>query len=419
MNEFEEENIDRALATEESKKEKKRNKAFKKGVLTGILCTILILGAVVAGVAIYFARSLGSLGLEGFSLGKLKYITGLINYYYYEDPDPKALGEGVYKGVMEGLKDPYSVYYTKNEYEDMMIDTTGNYAGIGAVLSKNIETGQVTVISIYKGTPAEKAGLQAGDIIVSVDGHRGESEELDSFVRHIRGEEGTKIVLEYEREGKQDVVEITRAEVKVPSVEHEMLPGNIGYIAIADFSSNTKEQYDEAMKDLQAQGMKAVVFDLRYNGGGLVDSVVEILDEILPEGTTVYMEDKNGKRTDYTSDGEHYLDMPIAVLTSKNTASAAEIFAGAIRDYEYGTLIGTKTYGKGIVQTTVPLSDGSAIKITIASYFTPSGECIHKKGIKPDVELEYEFMGGDDEEYSTSLDNQIQKACEILREEMK
>ena len=214
-------------------------------------------------------------------------------------------------------------------------------------------------------------------------------------------------------------MEITRAEVKVPSVEHEMLPGNIGYIAIADFSSNTKEQYDEAMKDLQAQGMKAVVFDLRYNGGGLVDSVVEILDEILPEGTTVYMEDKNGKRTDYTSDGEHYLDMPIAVLTSKNTASAAEIFAGAIRDYEYGTLIGTKTYGKGIVQTTVPLSDGSAIKITIASYFTPSGECIHKKGIKPDVELEYEFMGGDDEEYSTSLDNQIQKACEILREEMK
>ena len=331
----------------------------------------------------------------------------------------KSLGEGVYKGVMEGLHDPYSVYYTKSEYEDMMIDSTGNYAGSGAVLSKNIETGAVTVVSVYEGTPAENAGLQSGDVIISAAGHRGDSEELESFVRYVRGEEGTKLVIEYEREGKSNVVEVTRAQVSVPSVKYEMMPGNIGYIALAEFSSNTKEQFDAAMEDLQSQGMQAVIFDMRTNGGGLVDSVVEILDEILPEGTTVYMEDKKGQRTDYTSDGEHYLDMPIAVLTSGNTASAAEIFAGAIRDYEYGTLIGTKTYGKGIVQTTVPLSDGSAIKITIASYYTPKGECIHKKGIKPDVELEYQFLGGDDEEYSTSLDNQIQKACEILREEMK
>lgn len=414
-NEIEEEMIE----TAPGQGEKKHKKSFGKGVLTGVLCTLLIFSMILAGGAIYLTRSLGSLGLDGFSLGKLKYITGLINYYYYEDVDSKSLGEGVYKGVMEGLNDPYSVYYTKSEYEDMMIDTTGNYAGIGAVLSKNIETGAVTVVSVYEGTPAEKAGLQSGDVIISADGHRGDSEELDSFVRYVRGEEGTKLVIEYEREGKSNVVEVTRAQVSVPSVKYEMMPGNIGYIALAEFSSNTKEQFDAAMEDLQSQGMQAVIFDMRTNGGGLVDSVVEILDEILPEGTTVYMEDKKGQRTDYTSDGEHYLDMPIAVLTSGNTASAAEIFAGAIRDYEYGTLIGTKTYGKGIVQTTVPLSDGSAIKITIASYYTPKGECIHKKGIKPDVELEYQFLGGDDEEYSTSLDNQIQKACEILREEMK
>lgn len=419
MKDFEEEMIETVPETEDKARKKKGNKTFGKGVLVGALSTLLIVCLLIGGGAIYLTRSLGNIGLEGLSIGKLKYITGLIQYYYYEDVDPEALGEGVYKGVLEGLKDPYSVYYTKSEYEDMMIDTTGNYAGIGAVLSKNIETGAVTVVSIYEGTPAEKAGLQAGDIILSADGHMGESEELDSFVRYIRGEEGTKLVLEYEREGKRDVVEITRAQVSVPSVKYEMLPGDIGYIALSEFSSNTKEQYDAAMKDLQSQGMKAVVFDVRFNGGGLVDSVVEILDEILPEGTTVYMEDKKGERTDYTSDDEHYLDMPIAVLTSESTASAAEIFAGAIRDFEYGTLIGTKTYGKGIVQTTVPLSDGSAIKITIASYFTPSGECIHKKGIKPDVELEYEFLGGDDEEYSTSLDNQIQKACEILRQEIK
>ena len=415
MKELEEEIIE----TTPEKENKKQNKTFGKGVLTGGLCTLLILCLLIAGGAVYLARSLGGLGLEGFSLGKLKYITGLINYYYYEDVDEKALGEGVYKGVLEGLGDPYSVYYTKSEYEDMMIDTNGNYAGIGAVLSKNVDTGEVTVVSVYEDTPAEKAGLQGGDVIVSADGYPGDSQELDAFVRHIRGEEGTKVIIEYEREGETNVVEVTRAQVTVPSVKYEMLPGDIGYVVLSEFSGNTKEQFDEAMADLQSQGMKAVVFDLRFNGGGLVDSVVEILDEILPEGTTVYMEDKKGERTDYTSDGEHYLDMPMAVLTSENTASAAEIFAGAIRDFEYGTLIGTKTYGKGIVQTTVPLSDGSAIKITIASYYTPSGECIHKKGIKPDVELEYQFLGGDDEEYSTSLDNQIQKACEILRQEME
>lgn len=172
------------------------------------------------------------------------------------------------------------------------------------------------------------------------------------------------------------------------------------------------------MKDLQSQGMKAVIYDLRFNGGGLVDSVVGILDDILPKGTTVYMEDKNGKRTTYTSDDEKQIDMPMAVLTSQNTASAAEIFAGAIRDFDYGTLIGTKTFGKGIVQTTVPLSDGSAIKVTMATYYTPSGECIHKTGITPDVELEYQFLGGDDDTYDELLDNQIQKGMEVLHESL-
>ena len=390
-------------------------KSFRKGILTGVLCTVLVFGALIGGAAIYLTRSLNVGGLEGFHLAKLKYITALINAYYYEDVDGEALGEGIYKGLMEGLNDPYSVYYTKEEYENLMIDTTGNYAGIGAVLSKNIETGQVTIINIYDGAPAGKAGLKAGDVIVSADGHRAESEELDTFVRRVRGEEGTKVLIEYERDGEKNVAEVTRAQVSVPSVKYEMLEGNVGYIYIAEFSGNTKEQFDEALKDLKAQGMEAVIFDLRYNGGGLVDSVTEILDEILPEGITVYMEDKNGERTDYTSDAEHYLDLPIVVLTSENTASAAEIFAGAIRDFDYGILIGEKTYGKGIVQTTIPLTDGSAIKVTMASYYTPKGECIHKKGIKPDIELEYEFLGGEEDAYETSKDNQIQKALEELK----
>ena len=404
--------------TEKSKKQKKP-KSFKGGVLTGVLATLLVLALVITGGLIYVKRSLGSLGIEGFDFTKLKYISGLVNYYFYEDVDKEKLGEGIYKGFMEGLDDPYSVYYTKSEYEDLMIDTTGNYAGIGAVLSKNVETGAVTIANVYEDSPAEKAGLKIGDVIVSADGNRADNQDLDAFVRYVRGDEGTKVVIEYERDGKTDVAEVTRAKVSVPSVSYKMLGDGIGYVNITEFSSNTKEQYDKAMKDLQSQGMKAVVFDLRFNGGGLVDSVTEILDEILPEGTTVYMKDKKVERKDYTSDAEHYLDMPIAVLTSKNTASAAEIFAGAIRDFQYGTLIGATTYGKGIVQTTIPLSDGSAVKITMASYYTPKGECIHKKGIKPDIELEYQFLGDENAEYDESLDNQIQKAVEVLQDKIK
>lgn len=391
-------------------------KIFRKGILTGVLCTVLIMGSLLVGTAIYLVRSLGINGIEGFNIVKLQYIASLINMYFYEDVDKEALGQGIYKGLLEGLNDPYSVYYTKEEYENLMIDTTGNYAGIGAVLTKDMETGQVTITNVYEGTTAEEAGLKAGDIIVSADGHRAEREELETFVRHIRGEENTKVLIEYERDGEKKVVEVTRKLVSVPNVKYEMLDGNVGYIYLAEFSGNTKEQFDKAVADLTAQGMKAVIFDLRYNGGGLVDSVTEILDEILPEGITVYMKDKNGERTDYKSDGEHYMDLPIVVLTSENTASAAEIFAGAIRDYNYGTLIGTKSYGKGIVQSTIPLADGSAIKVTMATYYTPKGECIHKKGIKPDIEIEYEFLGSEEEEYDVSKDNQVLKALEVLKE---
>ena len=397
-------------------KPKKPQKTFRRGVLTGVIGTLLAVVIVLGLCGSYLSRAFGM--LDGLNFSKLGYITTLVDHYYYEDIDQEALTEGVYKGLMEGLDDPYSVYYTAQEYEDMMIDTTGNYAGIGAVLTKDEDSGLVKVVSVYDGSPAQQVGLQTDDIIVSADGHRGESEDLDNFVHYIRGEEGTEVTIEYVRDGKTDVVKITRAQVSVPSVEYKMLDDEIGYVYISEFSDNTLQQFEDAMSDLQAQGMQAVIFDLRYNGGGLVDSVTAILDDILPKGTTVYMEDKNGERTTYTSDAKHCITIPIVVLTSEYTASAAEIFAGAIRDFDYGTLIGTKTYGKGIVQTTIPLSDGSAIKITMATYYTPSGECIHKVGISPDIELEYEFLGGEDDSYDESLDNQIVKAMEVLRGEL-
>lgn len=222
----------------------------------------------------------------------------------------------------------------------------------------------------------------------------------------------------YKRDGQEHTIEITREEVIVPSVSHRMLDDKIGYIRISSFVNGTQKDFEDALADLQGQGMQGIVFDMRDNGGGMVDSVVAILDDILPAGTVVYTMDKSGKREDYTSDDAKKIDIPVTVLVNENTASAAEIFTGAIRDFNYGTIIGTNTFGKGIVQSTVPLSDGSAVKITVATYYTPSGECIHEKGIKPDIELEFSYADENPTEYDELKDNQVQKAMEVLGEKL-
>ena len=400
-------------------REDKKKKTYRRGILTGVLCSCAAFLCVIAIAAAVLLRGFGAGDLlGGGTQSKLAYLTSIINYYYYEDVDTEQLRSGLYKGLLESLGDPYSTYYTAEEYQELLIDTTGNYAGIGAVLTQNIQTGQVYVVRVYDGSPAQQGGLMAGDELISADGKTASETELDSFVQNLRGDEGTTVTVVYARDGQQHEVTLTRANVEVPSVSYQMLNDQIGYIDITSFNTNTQQQFEDAMTALKNQGMQAVVFDLRYNGGGLVDSVTEILDDLLPEGTTVYMEDKHGKRTVYSSDDAKQENMPMAVLTSENTASAAEIFAGAIRDFDYGTLIGTKTFGKGIVQTTIPMPDGSAVKVTMARYFTPSGECIHETGISPDIELEYQFLGTEDQAYDVSLDNQIQKAIEVLSGEL-
>ncbi len=396
----------------------KKQRSFKSGLFIGIFSTFLVMLVLMCVVLCALVTKVNSLGLEGYSDSKLSYIIYLIETYYYNGTDDETLVEGIYDGILDSLGDPYSVYYNEDEYADLMIDTTGNYAGIGASLTKDTDTGMVYIVNVYSDSPAEAAGLMSGDIIISADGVEGADIDLDLFVQYIRGEVGTDVVIVYERNGETYETTATRATISIPSVEAEMITDTVGYIYISDFSANTCEQFEEALSELTSQGMEAVIFDLRYNGGGLLSSVTDILDLLLPEGITVYIEDKYGERTDFTSDAENYLDIPMVVLTSGNTASAAEIFAGAIRDYEWGTLIGTTTFGKGIVQSTFSLGDGSAIKLTIASYFTPSGECIHGYGITPDIELEYEFLGGDDDSYAYEFDNQIQKAIEVLEEEL-
>ena len=278
---------------------------------------------------------------------------------------------------------------------------------------------EVSVTHIYDNSPAQEAGLKEGDKIVKVDDIEATSMELSELVTNIRGEEGTTVHLVIEREGESENLEfdVARAKVDIPTVAYKMLENNIGYIQVSEFAENTPTQFSDAITDLQGQGMEKLIIDLRDNGGGMVVSCQQMLDMILPEGTVVYTEDKYGNRQDYTSDAEHYLDMPIAVLVNGNSASASEIFAGAIRDFDYGTLIGTTTFGKGIVQNIMQLKDGSAIKLTVAKYYTPNGDNIHGTGITPDVEIEYEYTGDTEGTYDEMQDNQVLKAIEVLNGE--
>lgn len=399
------------------KKEKKKH-PFRNGFLSGVAVCLVIALMVVIVKETMLHSTVGSGFMTKHGVEKVNLLSDVIDQYYYKDITDEEKMEGIYKGLMSSTNDKYTDYYSPKEFKDLMVTMEGDYGGIGATLSQDKVTKEVSVVEVYEGSPAARAGLERGDIVISVDGHLGTDESLDDFVQRIRGEEGTSIEMVYKRGDQEHTIEITREEVIVPSVSHRMLDDKIGYIRISSFVNGTQKDFEDALADLQSQGMQGVVFDMRDNGGGMVDSVVAILDDILPAGTVVYTMDKSGKREDYTSDDAKKIDIPVTVLVNENTASAAEIFTGAIRDFNYGTIIGTNTFGKGIVQSTVPLSDGSAVKITVATYYTPSGECIHEKGIKPDIELEFSYADENPTEYDELKDNQVQKAMEVLGEKL-
>lgn len=399
------------------KKEKKKH-PFRNGFLSGVAVCLVIALMVVIVKETMLHSTVGSGFMTRHGVEKVNLLSDVIDQYYYKDITDEEKMEGIYKGLMSSTNDKYTDYYSPKEFKDLMVTMEGDYGGIGATLSQDKVTKEVSVVEVYEGSPAARAGLERGDIVISVDGHLGTDESLDDFVQRIRGEEGTSIEMVYKRGDQEHTIEITREEVIVPSVSHRMLDDKIGYIRISSFVNGTQKDFEDALADLQSQGMQGIVFDMRDNGGGMVDSVVAILDDILPAGTVVYTMDKSGKREDYTSDDAKKIEIPVTVLVNENTASAAEIFTGAIRDFNYGTIIGTNTFGKGIVQSTVPLSDGSAVKITVATYYTPSGECIHEKGIKPDIELEFSYADENPTEYDELKDNQVQKAMEVLGEKL-
>ncbi len=398
---------------------------FAKGVLTGALaatCVFLLLGA--AGIFWLQGRiSTGGFGSGGSLVdssvrAKINELTNVIDEYYYEDVDAQDLADGLYKGLFASLEDPYSAYYTEEEYEEMMISASAQYYGIGAVLQQDPDTMQVQIVRVYQKTPAQKAGLKAGDVVVQVEDIDARSMELSELVTHIRGEENSSVHLTVSRKGADGYLDfhVKRGKVDVPTVDSQMLADGIGLIVVAEFGDATAKDFKQAVEGLKAQGMDKLIVDLRDNPGGMMDSVTEILDYILPEGLIVYTEDKYGRRQEVSSDAQHYLDLPMAVLINGNSASCSEIFAGAVRDYGYGTLIGTTTYGKGVVQTVRRLTDKSAIKLTTAKYFTPKGENIHGTGIDPDIKLKYKYSGKKEKEYDYMKDNQVRRAVKELRQ---
>lgn len=345
------------------------------------------------------------------SVDKLKLLEDCIRQYYYEPEDAtvETLENGMYRGLMESLGDPYTVYYTPEEYKSMTEETTGVYKGIGAYIGLDTTTGAPVFTGIMPGTPAEEAGLKVGDIICEVDGTDTLSMDTSEVANLVKGEEGTAVTIKVSRDGEYVTVTATRATINVPTVSSEMLDDKIGHLTISQFDDVTPAQFDENLAELKKEGMKYLILDLRDNPGGTVTAVTQIASELLPKGMVFYMEDKNGKREEYTCPGADF-DIPMVVLVNGYSASASEILAGAIQDAGIGTLVGTQTYGKGIVQNLYPLGDGSAIKITVADYYTRNGRNIHKVGIEPDEVLEF-----DKEQYEKDeTDNQLERAREIL-----
>lgn len=410
---------------------------FWKGVLVGALVTAFVCLCSVgmaAGINLIVRSNSGNLtkspAIEAESGGehaklntagiieKIDVLQQVVDKYYLFDEDVTDVEDGIYSGMMYGLGDPYSVYYNAEDFKKLMEQTEGVYHGIGVMISQDRLTGIITIVRVFQGAPGFEAGLQPGDIIYKVSGEEVTGMDLDLLVNnYIKGAEGTSVDITVLRPELNDYVDfkVARRQVEVPTVEHEMLEDNIGYIQVIQFDVVTADQFKSAVDDLQSKGMERLVVDLRGNPGGVLDSVVGMLDYILPDGLLVYTQDKNGKGEKYYSKDGHQLDLPMVVLVNENSASASEVFAGAVKDFKWGTLVGTKTFGKGIVQHLIPLGDGTAVKLTVSHYFTPSGFDLHEKGIEPDVTEELKEELKVKAVIPKEEDNQLQKGLEVLK----
>lgn len=353
-------------------------------------------------------------------LNKKNYINSVLEAYFLYDVDQQAMYEGMFRGMLDALDDPYTFYYTPDEYAQMTEDTSGLYCGIGTLVNQNMETGAITIVRPFADSPAAKAGVLAGDILVEIDGENVSEWSLDFAVTKMRGEPDTPVTIKVYRplEGEYHEMKIIRAIVESESVSFKMMDDKIGYINVSEFNEPTYDQFLNAYKSLTKQGMKGLVIDLRNNPGGLVYIVSDMLDEFLDSGMIVYMEEKSGNRSELKAEKGKQKLVPTTVLMNENSASASEIFAGCMQDYGLATIVGTQSFGKGIVQNVIPMADGSAFQLTIAHYFTPNGRCIHGIGITPDVEAKLDPELARMITIPEESDTQLQEAIRVVKEKM-
>lgn len=411
---------------EQVERNNQRN-GYWSGLLSGLLLAILLFGCIYIGkqvFQIFEAKQIGKEAqaedaelLNDYTAAKIDVIEDTIRQYYLEEADRGKMEDGIYYGLVNSLEDPYSVYYSAEELQELQMSSEGIYYGIGAYISKAATEEYCVISGTIENTPAEEAGLRADDIIYMVDGIDTVGMDISEVVALIKGEEGTQVMLTLVREGEADYLEIPveRRKIESPTVSSKMLENQIGYIEITEFDDVTEDQFAEALAECKGNGMKALILDLRSNPGGNLSTVCEISRMLLPKGMIVYTEDKYGKRDEYTCDGTRKLEVPAVVLVNGYSASASEILAGALKDHGMATIMGTTTFGKGIVQRVISLSDGSAVKLTVSKYYTPNGNDIHEKGVEPDVVVEFDA----DAYYDEGVDNQLQEAISYLSAEME
>lgn len=396
---------------------KKRN-----ALLLAMMWVLVIACTAGATTVLLLSGRVGRVGELLSRYARLEAIRSTLVEDYYQEVDEDALIEGAIRGMMYALEDPYTFYYTPDELQRHDAQSEGVYSGLGILVQKNAD-GEIEIIRVYEGGPADAAGAQAGDRIVAVDSmpvSGGSVEELSDAVDRMRGETGSTVELQLRREGELLELTLTCGDVHVSNVNFAVLEGNIGYIEICQFSGDDVEGFRAAMEELQAENVRGLVVDLRNNPGGLLTDVVEIADLLLPEGDVVYVENRAGERVTYSSDAE-YWDVPLVVLINGMSASASEILAAAVQDFDRGALVGTRSYGKGIVQSLLVFeSDGAGMQYTSATYYTPSGRCIHGTGVSPDIVAEapegyYNLTGVPDPEN----DVQLKAALEQLEQRMQ
>ncbi|MBR4343589.1 MAG: S41 family peptidase [Lachnospiraceae bacterium] len=406
----------------------KNNDSFTKGMLAGVA---LAVGTILLALLIFFLFFKdGRFGNSGSSSGsgevsvetevgfinKQQGILNIIDDYYYEDVDHKVVYDGAYRGMLSALNDAYSCYYSPEEMEQITGTTGGEYVGIGCSVIQNKETKEISVLSVIEDSPAEKAGLKPDDIFLKLDGQDLSDLDLNYAMSLFQGKEGEELTITIVRDNTMFDVTLTRAKVLYKTTYFKMLDDEIGYVYMSAFYNHTQEQLLKAIEDLEQQGMKKLIIDVRDNPGGLYDVAVEIIDMMVPEDlVAVYTEDKKGeKNISYTLNKDEF-DKPMVIIINENSASAAELFTQTMKDYEKATVVGTTSYGKGVYQELVKVGDGSGVKVTGGRYFSPKGVCINGVGVTPDIEVELAEEYKDKAVVSRETDNQVQAAVDFLK----